>query len=140
MGEIRIRQVETPQQIADVQALMREYLDWWMAREKDAPQAPTFENAYDEIDGLPGIYVSSCCPLYMNFCFGRFSDASSVKLQALMMLLMRGQNHERSESNVAWNTKYVLERTHENESILVFTSFLFTNCLRYSYSDPNDSK
>src|SRR5688500_11983896 len=57
MGEIRIRQVETAQEIADVQALMREYIEWSATLGKDNLKAPTFQDASQEIEGLPGIYV-----------------------------------------------------------------------------------
>lgn len=52
-----ITQVESQQQITDVQALLHEYLAWSATLSEDNISAPTFEGYEQELAELPGIYV-----------------------------------------------------------------------------------
>jgi putative acetyltransferase len=53
---LTIRQVETPDEIASVRALIREYTTWAFTLETEAVEAPTFADMEQELASLPGIY------------------------------------------------------------------------------------
>ena len=55
---LTISQVQTEEQIAHAQELMREYIHWWAITEpEDFAQAPAFVDWEKEIETLPGVFV-----------------------------------------------------------------------------------
>ncbi|TMQ72866.1 MAG: GNAT family N-acetyltransferase [Candidatus Eisenbacteria bacterium] len=54
---LTIEQVESPAQIAAVQDLLREYMEWTETLSTNQRQAPTFAGWDEEFAALPGIYA-----------------------------------------------------------------------------------
>lgn len=55
---LTISQVQSKEQIAHAQELLREYISWWATTEpEDFAQAPTFIDWEKDIETLPGIFV-----------------------------------------------------------------------------------
>ena len=54
---MEIVQVQTPEHIAAVRALLDEYLAWTLTLEADARDAPTFEAIDAELATLPGVFA-----------------------------------------------------------------------------------
>jgi GNAT superfamily N-acetyltransferase len=54
---VRIEQAETPQQIAAVEELLREYTAWAFTLEAGSEEAPAFEGLDRELATLPGVYA-----------------------------------------------------------------------------------
>ena len=54
---LTIDQVRTPEEIAAVGAILREYTSWVVTLEADSDGAPTFEGLERELATLPGVYA-----------------------------------------------------------------------------------
>jgi len=54
---LTIDQVRTPDEIAAVGAILREYMTWVVTVEDDSDSAPTFEGLERELATLPGVYA-----------------------------------------------------------------------------------
>jgi len=54
--KVSILQIETPQQIDDARALIREFFNYALSIDKAAPKAATFQGLDDELQSLPGDY------------------------------------------------------------------------------------
>ena len=54
---LTIDQVRTPEEIAAVGAILREYTSWVVTLEADSDGAPTFEGLKRELATLPGVYA-----------------------------------------------------------------------------------
>ena len=54
---LTIDQVRTPDEIAAVGAILREYTTWVMTLEEDSDEAPTFQGLERELATLPGVYA-----------------------------------------------------------------------------------
>ena len=60
---VTVAQVRTPEEIAAVETLLREYTTWAFSLEPDSDFAPTFQSLQHELSTLPGIYAPpvDCC-------------------------------------------------------------------------------
>lgn len=54
--KVSIVQIETPQHIDDARALIREFFNYALSIDKDAPNAATFAGLDEELKSLPGDY------------------------------------------------------------------------------------
>ncbi len=54
---LTIAQVTTPEDVRDIQALLREYTTWAFAMAPHSDKAPTFEGFEEELATLPGVYA-----------------------------------------------------------------------------------
>jgi carbonic anhydrase len=54
---LSIAQASTPEDVQEIQALLREYTTWAFTLTAHADQAPTFQGLEEELATLPGIYV-----------------------------------------------------------------------------------
>jgi len=99
---LSISQVQSEEQIAAVQELLREYIAWWAEAEpEDFAQAPTFNNWENELKTLPGIYVPPAGRLLLAVLDGqpagcvflKAHDAATAELKRLHVRPgFRGQN------------------------------------------------
>jgi len=75
----KIEQVSTPDQVAAVRDLMREYLDWTQTVEKDAWRAPTFHGIDGELASLPGPYSPPAGRLLVAVQDGQVAGCVALK-------------------------------------------------------------
>lgn len=54
---VTVAQVRTPEEIAAVEALLREYTAWAFSLDPESGFAPTFQSLEHELSTLPGIYA-----------------------------------------------------------------------------------
>src|SRR5260221_1827163 len=99
---LTISQVQSKDQIAAVQELLREYITWWAETEpEDFAQAPTFLDWEKDIAMLPGIFIPPAGRLLLAMQDGQPAgyvclkghDATTAELKRLYVRpAFRGQN------------------------------------------------
>ncbi len=76
---VSISQVSTPEDIADVRELLREYTAWALTLTADLELPPTFEGLESELAALPGIYAPPTGRLLLARHEGRAAGCVAMK-------------------------------------------------------------
>lgn len=76
---VTISQVTSPDDIRDVQGLLREYTAWAFTLEADSDKAPTFRGLERELETLPGIYAPPTGGLFLARYDGRPAGCVALK-------------------------------------------------------------